>query len=89
MSSEEYTSGSGSYEESDEEEFESKSNEKKVTPIKAGQLKKGMHVVAKDIYPCKIISTSTSKTGKHGHAKIHILCADIFTDKKYEIHEST
>lgn len=48
-----------------------------------------MYVVAKEIYPCKIISTSTSKTGKHGHAKIHILCADIFTDKKFELHEST
>lgn len=27
---------------------------------------------------------STSKTGKHGHAKAVIVGVDIFTDKKYE-----
>jgi len=52
-------------------------------PSQAGQLKKGDHVVIKDC-PCKIVETSTSKTGKHGHAKIHIVAVDIFTGKKYE-----
>lgn len=35
-------------------------------------------------FPCKIIDYSTSKTGKHGHAKANIVGIDIFTGKKYE-----
>ena len=34
--------------------------------------------------PCKIVDMSTSKTGKHGHAKVHLVATDIFTGKKYE-----
>jgi len=34
--------------------------------------------------PCKILSISVSKTGKHGHAKCNFLAVDIFTGKKYE-----
>ena len=34
--------------------------------------------------PCKIVEMSTSKTGKHGHAKVHLVALDIFTQKKYE-----
>jgi translation initiation factor 5A len=35
-------------------------------------------------HPCKVAEVSTSKTGKHGHAKAHIVALDIFTSKKYE-----
>lgn len=35
-------------------------------------------------FPCKITEYSTSKTGKHGHAKANIVGIDIFTGKKYE-----
>lgn len=34
--------------------------------------------------PCKVMEMSTSKTGKHGHAKVHYVGLDIFTGKKYE-----
>ena len=34
--------------------------------------------------PCKVAEVTTSKTGKHGHAKAHIVALDIFTGKKYE-----
>ncbi|OSX78674.1 hypothetical protein BU14_0103s0018 [Porphyra umbilicalis] len=52
-------------------------------PIQAGALKKGSHVVLKG-FPCKIVDYSTSKTGKHGHAKANITGIDIFTQRKYE-----
>ncbi|KAA8494222.1 Eukaryotic translation initiation factor 5A [Porphyridium purpureum] len=52
-------------------------------PIQAGALKKGSFVVLKG-FPCKIVDYSTSKTGKHGHAKANITGIDIFTNKKYE-----
>merc|ERR1719409_2499727 len=35
-------------------------------------------------HPCKVAEVTTSKTGKHGHAKAHIVALDIFTSKKYE-----
>lgn len=34
--------------------------------------------------PCKVLSISVSKTGKHGHAKCNFVATDIFTGKKYE-----
>jgi len=34
--------------------------------------------------PCKVSAVSTSKTGKHGHAKCNFTAIDIFTNKKYE-----
>jgi len=33
---------------------------------------------------CKVSDVSTSKTGKHGHAKCHFVAIDIFSGKKME-----
>ena len=52
-------------------------------PMAAGELRKGSHLMIKG-HPCKVAEISTSKTGKHGHAKAHIVAIDIFTSKKYE-----
>lgn len=52
-------------------------------PQQCSALRKNGHVVIKG-KPCKIMEMSTSKTGKHGHAKVHIVGLDIFTGKKYE-----
>merc|ERR1719235_2541987 len=52
-------------------------------PQQAGDLRKGSHVMIKG-HPCKVAEVTTSKTGKHGHAKCHIVAIDIFTGKKYE-----
>merc|ERR1719313_1811638 len=35
-------------------------------------------------FPCKVVSFSTAKPGKHGSAKAMIVGKDIFTDKQYE-----
>lgn len=32
----------------------------------------------------QVVDVSTSKTGKHGHAKCHFVAIDIFTTKKME-----
>ncbi|CAJ0923244.1 unnamed protein product, partial [Mesorhabditis belari] len=52
-------------------------------PKQCSALRKGEHVMIKG-RPCKIVEMSTSKTGKHGHAKVHMVALDIFTGKKYE-----
>lgn len=52
-------------------------------PAQCSSLRKGGHVIIKE-RPCKIVEMSTSKTGKHGHAKVHLVAIDLFTAKKYE-----
>ena len=52
-------------------------------PMQCSALRKNGHVVIKG-RPCKIVDMSTSKTGKHGHAKVHLVAIDIFTAKKME-----
>lgn len=51
--------------------------------MQCSALRKNGHVVIKN-RPCKIVDMSTSKTGKHGHAKVHLVAIDIFTGKKLE-----
>jgi len=52
-------------------------------PQQAGTIRKNAFIVIKN-RPCKVIDVSTSKTGKHGHAKCHFVATDIFTGKKLE-----
>merc|ERR1712232_1212928 len=71
-------------EEGDEPTFESTDAGAALTyPQQAGELRKGSHVMIKG-HACKVAEVTTSKTGKHGHAKAHIVALDIFTQKKYE-----
>jgi len=54
-----------------------------VYPAQCSSLRKNGHVVIKG-RACKIVEMSTSKTGKHGHAKVHLVGIDLFSGKKYE-----
>ncbi|KAJ0106314.1 hypothetical protein Patl1_18814 [Pistacia atlantica] len=71
---------------SDEEHhFESKADAgaSKTYPQQAGTIRKNGYIVIKN-RPCKVVEVSTSKTGKHGHAKCHFVGIDIFNGKKLE-----
>jgi len=70
--------------EHDHETFESaESGASLVYPQQAGTIRKNGFMVIKG-RPCKVVDVSTSKTGKHGHAKCNFVGVDIFTGKKYE-----
>eukprot|EP00245_Coleochaete_scutata_P013941 TRINITY_DN5804_c0_g1_i1.p1 TRINITY_DN5804_c0_g1~~TRINITY_DN5804_c0_g1_i1.p1 ORF type:complete len:161 (+),score=44.91 TRINITY_DN5804_c0_g1_i1:163-645(+) len=69
----------------DEHQFENKadSGASKTFPQQAGTIRKNAYIVIKS-RPCKVVEVSTSKTGKHGHAKCHFVAIDVFTGKKLE-----
>ncbi|KAG6522294.1 hypothetical protein ZIOFF_019432 [Zingiber officinale] len=80
---------------SDEEHhFESKADAgaSKTYPQQAGTIRKNgfscMFVLANAVkvhgYGHQVVEVSTSKTGKHGHAKCHFVAIDIFNAKKLE-----
>ncbi|MDP3639890.1 MAG: translation initiation factor IF-5A [Nanoarchaeota archaeon] len=56
--------------------------EKKLVGI--GTVKKGDTIIV-DNAPCKITETTTSKTGKHGHAKVNLMAVGILDGKKRQL----
>lgn len=45
------------------------------------KLKSGNYIMVDD-EPCEIKSTERSKSGKHGHAKVRVVCVGVFDDNK-------
>jgi len=50
----------------------------------AGALREGGYVVV-DGKACRVVSCETSKSGKHGHAKIRFVAIELFTEKKHDM----
>jgi len=65
------------------EEYQTDSGASQAHPQQCSALRKGGYVILKE-RPCRVVEMSTSKTGKHGHAKVHLVGIDIFNGKKYE-----
>ena len=67
-----------------DEEFENVDSGASLTyPVSAGDLKQGGMMTING-RPCKVVSLSFAKTGKHGHAKASITAIDIFNGRKLE-----
>lgn len=69
--------------EGDDDYTEASAGASATYPVQCSSLRKNGFVMLKN-RPCRIMEMSTSKTGKHGHAKVHLVGLDIFTNKKYE-----
>ncbi|MBW2978419.1 translation initiation factor IF-5A [Candidatus Woesearchaeota archaeon] len=52
--------------------------------ISIGSLQKGNYIII-DGVACKVVSTQTSRPGKHGHAKVRMQAVGILDGKKREI----
>ena len=67
----------------EDDQFEQSGSGASLTyPKQCSALRKNEFVMIKG-KACKIVDMSTSKTGKHGHAKVHLVALDIFG--KFEI----
>ncbi len=52
--------------------------------VGAGSIKEGSFIIV-DGVACKAVNTDTSKSGKHGHAKVRIVAIGLMDNKKREI----
>lgn len=49
--------------------------------VSIGSLQKGSYVIV-DGEACKVVSTATSRPGKHGHAKVNLMAVGLLDGKK-------
>ncbi|MEM2916250.1 MAG: translation initiation factor IF-5A [Candidatus Woesearchaeota archaeon] len=52
--------------------------------VSAGSIKEGGYILI-DGAACKVVSAETSKSGKHGHAKVRIVAIGLIDEKKREM----
>ena len=52
--------------------------------VGATSVKEGSFILI-DGVPCKVVNTDTSKSGKHGHAKVRIVAIGLIDEKKREV----
>ena len=55
-----------------------------VKVVGAGSVKSGSYIMI-DNAACRVVSSDTSKTGKHGHAKVRIVAIGLLDERKREI----
>ncbi len=53
-----------------------------------GDLKVGKYCIA-DEHPCRVVSMDKSKPGKHGAAKINVVCISLFDGSKHSLMKSS